>query len=220
MTTTRSRARRSFRDRQVGHAAALGSLGGWAAATAVVAAGPLPRLPTRLLPVPVAAGLGGLMAGYTRVDPIRSYVDGLSLRALTAFNVWRVPAALGFFRHGSDGRLPARFAANAGWGDLVAGLAALPVLAAGRLPPGPRRGAYLAFHLFSLADFVVAVGTGFAFALRQDPRMDTLKTNPMALVPLFGVPLTGAVSLVALRRLLAERDDGQPAAVRREPLAA
>lgn len=48
----------------------------------------------------------------------------MDLRALTLFNVWRVPAALAFFYYGSQGDLPTAFVRNAGWGDLIAGLLA------------------------------------------------------------------------------------------------
>ena len=96
--------------------------------------------------------------------------------------------------------------ANAGVGDLVAGSLALPAIAAARRPHGGRR-AYLAFHVFSFGDFMIAVGTGMLHSLRRDPHMDTLKRFPMALIPLFGVPVTGALSLMALHRLLVKRPD-------------
>lgn len=72
--------------------------------------------------------------------------------------------------------------------------------------PQWRRPSLLAFHLFSFADFAVAVGTGFSFSLLDDPLMGTLKTFPLALIPLFGVPLTGALSIIALHRLATGRD--------------
>ncbi len=178
-------------------------LSAWAGGTAVLAGtGHVARLPTRLLPVPVLAGMGGLLAAYGRNRALRAWLDELDLGALTAFNVWRVPAALVF---ALDGPLPATFRRNAGVGDLVAGALALPTVAYVRRHPEHARSAYLAFHLFSFADFVSAVGTGFLFSLNRDPGMDTLKRLPAAVIPLFGVPVTGALSLIALRRLLSER---------------
>ncbi len=181
----------------------LAALSAWAGGTAVLAGtGHVARLPTRLLPVPVLAGMGGLLGAYGRNRALRAWLDELDLGALTAFNVWRVPAALVF---ALDGPLPATFRRNAGVGDLIAGVLALPTIAYVRRHPEHARSAYLAFHLFSFADFVSAVGTGFLFSLKRDPDMDTLKRLPAALIPLFGVPVTGAISLIALRRLVSER---------------
>ena len=49
---------------------------------------------------------------------------------------------------------------------------------------------------------MVAVGTGLTFTVLGDPLMRTLLDTPMALIPLWGVPITGAISLLALHRLL------------------
>ena len=96
--------------------------------------------------------------------------------------------------------------ANAAWGDLLAGLAApLVILGAARLSARSKVRAYLAFHLFSFGDFVLAVGTGLTLTVLGDPLMDTLLNTPMALVPLWGVPITGAISLLALHRLITIR---------------
>ena len=63
------------------------------------------------------------------------------------------------------------------------------------LPESRRR--YIAFHLFGFADFVVAVGTGLTLTLLADPKMDGIRTLPMALIPLFGVGISGASHLMA-----------------------
>ena len=184
----------------------LGTLALWA--TVVVSLsllGVTARLPTQLLPIPVVIGIAVPLAFYAWSTAFRAYIQSVDLRALTLFNVWRVPAALAFFYYGSQGELPAVFVRNAGWGDLLAGLLA-PLVVYGlgavkrwRLP------SYVGFHLFSFADFVVAVGTGFAFSLLGDPLMNTLRAFPMATIPLFGVPVTGALSLMALHRLAVKR---------------
>lgn len=119
--------------------------------------------------------------------------------------IWRIPAALAFFWYGAQGLLPPVFVRNAGWGDLIAGIAAIPVVF--WLPQRAwRRTSLIGFYCFSFADFVIAVGTGFTFSLLGDPLMATLKTFPMALIPLFGVPLTGSLSIIALHRLAIGRD--------------
>ena len=50
---------------------------------------------------------------------------------------------------------------------------------------------------FGFADFVVAVGTGLTYTLLLDPRMNLIAELPMALIPLFGVGLSGASHIVA-----------------------
>jgi hypothetical protein len=174
--------------------------------TGLALSGQLAALPTQLLPLPITLALIGLLAAYAFLPRVQCLAQQLDMRWLTLFNVWRVPAALLFFWYGAQGLLPATFVRNAGWGDLIAGVAAVPV--ALWLMPRPRwrRPSLLAFHLFSFADFVVAVGTGFAFSLVGDPLMGALKSFPLALIPLFGVPLTGALSMIALHRLATGRD--------------
>jgi len=162
-------------------------------------------LPTRLLPLPIALGTVLPLLVYARSAAFRAYISAVDLRTLTLFNVWRVPAALAFFYYGAQGELPTLFVRNAAWGDLIAGvLAPVVVFGFARLA-AIRRASFVGFHLFSLADFVVAVGTGFAFSLLNDPLMGTLKALPIAIIPLFGVPVTGALSLMTLHRLLTRR---------------
>lgn len=178
-------------------------LASWGAVVAILSStGVLAGLSIQSLPAFVAVGIVVPPVVAARSVRTRALVRRIDLRHLTLFNVWRVPAALAFFAAGATGLLPPRFVSNAAWGDLVAGVAApIVVLLAGRLAARGRRRsvvrAYTAFHLFSFGDFLVAVGTGFAFSLLGDPRMRTLLETPMALIPLRGVPITGAVSLLA-----------------------
>jgi len=159
-------------------------------------------LPTPLLPVPVALGVAIPVFVYARSGAFRDYIHALDLRVLTVYNFWRVPAALAFFYYGARGDLPLTFVCNAAVGDLIAGaVAPLVVFWVTRHTRG-RMAIFAAFHIFSVADFVVAVGTGVTFALLNDPLIGTLKEWPMALIPLFGVPVTGAFSLMTLHRLL------------------
>lgn len=57
---------------------------------------------------------------------------------------------------------------------------------------------YWVFHLFGMADFVTAVGTGLIFTLLQVPMMETITTFPIALIPAFGVGISGASHIMAL----------------------
>lgn len=170
---------------------------GWLGVTAL--------LPTRFLPLPIAFGIVLPLLVHARSEAFRAYISAVDLRTLTLVNVWRVPAALAFFYYGAQGELPALFVRNAAWGDLIAGVLAPVVVLGLARAAAIRRASFVGFYLFSFADFVVAVGTGFAFSLLNDPLMGTLKELPMAIIPLFGVPVTGALSLMTLHRLFTKR---------------
>jgi hypothetical protein len=76
-----------------------------------------------------------------------------------------------------------------------------------------RRSTYVAFHLFGLSDFIAALVTGLSVTLRGDARMRTIATFPLALIPLFGVGLSGAAHLIAfdlLRDRRIEQSDPTP----------
>lgn len=177
-------------------AAVLGlSLSGLLSGLSLLVVGPL-IIAATVVPLLVVSRSGVQWELVRRID----------LAHLTWFNIWRVGAAAAFFAVGARGLLPERFVLNAGWGDLIAGVAApLLVLAGRRLAGRARVRAYTAFHVFSFGDFVLAVGTGVTFSLLGDPLMSTLLGTPMALIPLWGVPLTGAISLLALHRLMTQR---------------
>ncbi len=206
MTATEFPATSSRSDATVlGRWAAVVAVWGVAVATLSLTGG-LVRIPLLVLPALIVAGIAVPLLVVARSPRMRRIVRDVDLAHLTWFNAWRVPAAIAFFAVGAAGLLPARFVANAAWGDLVAGLLApVVVLAARRLAARARVRAYLAFHVFSFGDFVVAVGTGLTFTLLADPLMRTLLDTPMALIPLWGVPITGTISLLALWRLLARR---------------
>lgn len=154
------------------------------------------------LPLPSIAllavtSLTTLLWLYYRNPTVHQYVATLNPRNLVVFHLWRIVAGFAFLYYGSQALLPERFVINAGYGDLAIGFL-VPLILLGRQSLGK----YIAFHLFSLLDFVVAVGTGLTFILLQIPLMENIATFPIVLIPLFGVPLTGASSVMALDTLL------------------
>ena len=64
------------------------------------------------------------------------------------------------------------------------------------LAPRSRAG-YRTAHVVGLADFELAVGTGLTFSLLADARTETIALFPLALIPLFGVTLSGATHRAA-----------------------
>lgn len=148
----------------------------------------------------VALGIIAPVILYATSPKLRAYFRTVGLYPLTVFHVWRIPAALLFFWYGVRGELPPLFWMLAGAGDLLAGIFTLPLLR------GPAsRDSYLSKHLFGFADFLVAVGTGLAFTLLHDPRMGPIRDLPMALIPLFGVGISGASHLIAFHLLWTDR---------------
>jgi hypothetical protein len=165
-------------------------------AVALSAAGAFAAVDTNLFALTVVAATAGLTALYFLVPPIRALATRLGPYGLAGFHVWRIPAALTFFYYGWQGWLPDIFVALAGCGDLLAGTLAAAVLV---LPRSRRRIA--AFHVFGFADFLVAVGTGILLTIRAPDSMAEIVWLPVALIPLVGVPLSGATHIAALHQL-------------------
>jgi hypothetical protein len=158
--------------------------------------GALARLQMPWIAALVAAGIVLPTLAYFTSPGLQALAQRAGLKWLTALHLWRVPAALAFFAYGLEGELPPLFWLLAGTGDLMAGL-----YAAGALRAHPTRAYYQRFHAFGFADFVVAVGTGLTYTLLLDPRMAPIAQWPLALIPLFGVGLSGAAHLVAFDML-------------------
>jgi hypothetical protein len=144
----------------------------------------------------VVIGIVVPTVSYISFPSVRHAVDAIGLRRLTLFHVWRIPAGGLFLYYASSGELPLLFGLIAGVGDVLAGLGAATLLKRQATETQLRR-----IHLFGFADFITAVGTGLTFTLMNDPLMVTLTTLPMALIPLFGVGLSGESHIIVLSQL-------------------
>ena len=154
------------------------------------------RLPLPGIALLVVASITTLLLLYYRHPAIHQYVTSLNPRSLVVFHLWRIGAGFAFLYYGCQALLPERFVINAGYGDLAVGFL-VPLILLGR--QSTRK--YIAFHLLGLLDFAIAVGTGLTFTVLQIPLMENIATFPIVLVPLFGVPLTGATSVMAIDML-------------------
>lgn len=144
----------------------------------------------------VAGGIIVPTVSYFALPFVRKTVDAIGHRRLTLFHIWRIPAGGLFLYYAYTGELPAVFALLAGIGDVLAGIGATAVMRYEATAQLLRR-----IHLFGFADFIIAVGTGLTYTLMNDPLMITLTTLPMALIPLFGVGLSGASHIIILSNL-------------------
>ena len=164
--------------------------------------------------LPVILGLAGIAASPTA----RRIVEATPLWALVAIQSYRVLGAV-FLVLWAGRHLPSAFALPAGLGDVATGLAA-PIIGytIARWPNKQRDVAW--WNAFGIADLVVAVTTGFltspgaAQMLALDAPNRLITAYPLALVPLYAVP----VSLI-LHGLVWQRLAARTPAVIAHPLA-
>ncbi|EKV01203.1 hypothetical protein Lepto7375DRAFT_3349 [Leptolyngbya sp. PCC 7375] len=177
------------------------SLSIWATTVAIAGyLGLFTHIPANGIALLVILSLTILVVLYYRNPALNTYINNLPPRQLVIFHLWRIVAGFAFLYYGSQNLLPERFVINAGYGDLAVGFL-VPIILLGKESIQK----YIAFHLFGQLDFILAVGTGLTFTVLQVPLMENIATFPIVLIPLFGVPLTGASSIMAIDALLRQR---------------
>jgi len=130
-------------------------------------------------------------------------LDSMPVTWLVALQVYRVVGS-GFLIGWAQGIAPGVFALPAGIGDVMTGLLAVPVaifLAAGTIES---RKAAIAWNIFGLLDFAVAVGIGQAIALQLIvPTISntTIALYPTVMIPTFAVPSSILLHALSLRQL-------------------
>ena len=140
---------------------------------------------------------------------IRAAMLGLPLPLLVGLNVPRVLGVF-FLLLAWDGRLGGPFPQSAGWGDIVTGIAAVPLaFMAARATP---RTALLAWNIFGAADLIVAVAlgilsaNGFAFQLIEaGAGSDAVTRLPWSLIPTVLVPFYLIMHGIVFAQLRGER---------------
>ena len=181
---------------------ALTSLGTWGAVVAAASAsGVLAKLPARLIAPLILGGIALPTIAYGRSPELKALGRDVGIYRLSLLHTWRVMGTAAFLYYGSKDKLPPAFVRNAAWGDLATSIFAGALIVLPR-----RRSTYVAFHLFGLSDFIAALVTGLSLTLKGDARMRTIATFPLALIPLFGVGLSGAAHLIAFELLCYPKD--------------
>jgi hypothetical protein len=150
--------------------------------------------------------LGALVCAFFGVPSIRHAMLATPLPALVAVNAIRV-LGVTFLILYAAGRLPTPFAQSAGWGDIFAGVTALP-LAWSIVQFGSRvRPLTLLWNTIGIADLVAAVGLGALSApgplqvFVGPPTSAIMTTLPWLIVPGFIVPILMFVHVVIFDRL-------------------
>jgi len=137
----------------------------------------------------------------------RGRLQSTPLPALIALNVFRILGVLFVLLYVAK-RLPAPFAPIAGWGDIAAGAAALPIALWVARQPDTARRAVLVWNSFGLADLVTAITLGALSApgpgrvFFDNPGSGLMTSVPWILIPCFLVPSLMFVHLVVFYRTL------------------
>ena len=176
------------------HRRILGILALWAGTVAAATwAGLFELLPIQAVAPLAALGIIVPVVLYKTVPSLGAFLRSRSLDYFSTFHLWRIGAAALFFWYGFQGMLPETFVRHAAWGDLLAGLLVIPLIAYA----GKGLGKYVLFHTIGFLDFILAVGTGLYFTVIGDPAMSAIATLPLVLIPLFGVSVSGASHIIA-----------------------
>ena len=171
---------------------------------------------TPVIPLFFAGSITIVLVSLWRSAALRQVLAAVPVPVVHAVQAYRIIGVV-FVVLLSQGRLPAHFAAPAGWGDITVGLTApLVALLLARRTRGARALA-VSWNAFGLVDLAVAVGMGTGWlapllAPHLGPRVPAaaaMGAFPMVLVPAFTVPLSLLLHLAALRGL-ASRGSAAP----------
>jgi hypothetical protein len=194
----------------------------WAAAMVVIAAmggfgpGLLGPIPTPVLAFTTLV-LGSLLA-WLAWPAFKDALLSLPLAALVGVNAFRIGGVF-FLLLFAEGRLSAPFAPSAGWGDIITGVAAIPIAAIAASRHNLPRRLLAAWNAFGAMDLVVAVTLAFLSAPGMPYRVFTegagtvvMTTLPWVLAATFLVPLylLTHITIAARLRLWRQANVGRP----------
>jgi hypothetical protein len=118
---------------------------------------------------------------------------GLPLPLLVGLNVGRVFAVL-FLLVAAEGRMSGPFPQSAGWGDIISGVVALPLIWLAREPAKNKAVLHL-WNAFGMLDLVAAIVLGVMSApgsllqIFPDPGSEAMTLLPLSFVPTVLVPM-------------------------------
>jgi len=141
-----------------------------------------------------------------RSKRIGEVLDAMPASWLIGLQVYRVLGGI-FLVGWARGVIPSLFALPAGIGDVTTGLLALPVAYSLASRNGGAVGGAIAWNIFGLVDFTIAVGIGLAtspgpFQLIVPSVSNTgLGLYPTVLIPAFAVPSSILLHVLSLRQL-------------------
>jgi hypothetical protein len=161
----------------------------------------LPLVPFAIF-VPVIVGVPILL----RSKRIGEVLDAMPASWLVGIQVYRILGGI-FLVGWARGVVPGLFALPAGIGDVTTGLLALPVAYSLASRYGDAARAGIAWNIFGLVDFTIAVGIGlatapgpFQFIVPSIPNTG-VGLYPTVLIPAFAVPSSILLHVLSLRQL-------------------
>jgi hypothetical protein len=169
----------------------------WGLAAAVAGSvGLIAHLPSLVVPLSVLGMSVALSVALGRVRWLQDAIASIGVRTLLAAHLVRFIGAYFIWLY-AQGRLPQEFAMRAGWGDIVAAAGAALLLAWPRSPSF--RPALLIWNVIAMLDLFVAVGTAGWLNVTRPGSMAEIANLPLALVPLFFVPVLMASHVAIFR---------------------
>jgi hypothetical protein len=162
------------------------------------------RVPTIQYGLLIPIALGILL--FWRWPALKHIVESTPQSWMVGIQVYRVLGAI-FLVLYAAGRMPREFAWPAGIGDVFVGLSAPLVAVAYARQWRRSRGLLVAWNLLGIADLVVAVTTGFLTSpsplqlLAPDNPNQLIGAFPLAMIPVFLVPLSVLLHLASLEKL-------------------
>jgi hypothetical protein len=162
---------------------------------------PIPLVPLAIF-LPVVIGAPILL----RSRRVGQVLDAIPESWLVALQVYRVLGSA-FLIAWARGTAPGLFALPAGIGDVTTGLLALPAALALIAGDSGARRAAMAWNIFGLLDFTIAVGIGLSitpgplqFIVPSIPNTAT-SLYPTVMIPAFAVPSSILLHALSLRQL-------------------
>jgi hypothetical protein len=164
-------------------------------------------VPVNLLPFIVLMAL--LFGAWFLMPKVRDALLSLPLPALVALNIGRVVGIFFVFLY-AQGRLSAPFAQSAGWGDVITGLLAIPLVLSMRTRAGRATTPLALWNAFGTLDLIAAISLGIMSApgtplrvFTEGPGTAVMAQLPWMMIPTMLVPLYLLVHLTIATKLRA-----------------
>ena len=166
-------------------------------------------VPVNLLPFVVLVAL--LFGAWWLLPQFRDALLSLPLSALVALNIGRV-IGIFFVLLYAQGRLSAPFAPSAGWGDVITGLLAIPLVLSMRTRAGRATTPLALWNAFGTLDLIAAISLGILSApgtplrvFTEGPGTAAMAQLPWMMIPTMLVPIYLLIHLTIAAKLRARR---------------
>jgi hypothetical protein len=176
----------------------IGTLIWLAAAIAAMMSGILAEAKPPTLQVVLASEVLLLIVFYSSASAFADFARSIPIPRLTLFHVWRVLPGAGFLLLYHRGLMPRDFAVPAGVGDIVVALLAPALAIVATRSDSSSVKAVLAFHIIGLLDLVMVVSNAARMSWADPASMHMLSQAPLVIVPIFFVPITIFLHIVAI----------------------